>query len=46
MGIFDHYGIPVPGNLNDYVYVIKTDAYMALIASVAVLVIRFLRKAI
>jgi hypothetical protein len=45
MGIFDHYGIPVPGNLNDYVYVIKTDAIYALIASVAVLVIMFLRKA-
>lgn len=45
LGIFDHYGIPVPGNLSEYVYVIKSDAVYALIASVAVLVIMFLRKA-
>jgi hypothetical protein len=45
MDIFEFYGIPVPGNLTDYTYVITSEAIYALIASVAVLVIMFIRKA-
>lgn len=45
LDIFDFYGIPIPGSLNDFVYLIRSDAVYALIASVAVLVIMFLRKA-
>lgn len=45
LDIFDFYGIPIPGSLTDYVYLIRSDAVYALIASVAVLVIMFLRKA-
>ncbi|PKL00418.1 MAG: hypothetical protein CVV56_05995 [Tenericutes bacterium HGW-Tenericutes-1] len=45
LDIFSFYGIPVPGSINDYEYLIRSDAIYALIASVAVLVIMFLRKA-
>lgn len=45
LDIFDFYGIPVPGDLADYTYLIRSDAIYALIASVAVLVLMFLRKA-
>jgi hypothetical protein len=45
MDIFSFYGLPIPGNLEDYVYAIKSDAIYALIGCVAVLVIMFLRKA-
>lgn len=45
MDIFDFYGIPVPGSITDYTYVIRSEAIYALIACVAVLVIMFIRKA-
>jgi hypothetical protein len=44
LDIFDFYGINLPSSYN-YDYTISTDAIYALIASVAVLVLMFIRKA-
>ena len=45
MDIISFYGVTLPSNMTDYQYVIRTDAIYALIASVSILVIMFLRKA-
>jgi len=45
LDIIQYYGIIIPGNVADYEYSISTDAIYALIASIAVLVIMFIRKA-
>ncbi len=45
LDIFAFYGINIPGSLTDYEYLISTDALYALIASVTILVIMFIRKA-
>ena len=43
--IFEFYGVPVPGAVNDYSYTIRSEALYALVGAVALLVVMFLRKA-
>lgn len=45
LDIIAFYGITLPSNITEYHYAISTDAIYALIASVSILVIMFLRKA-
>ncbi|MFA7144774.1 MAG: hypothetical protein WC088_05895 [Candidatus Izemoplasmatales bacterium] len=45
MDIFEFYGVPAPGVMDDYTYAIRSEALYALVGAIALLVIMFLRKA-